>query len=114
MDVAERLTPKGLFRVGRETARLAERETVRRWLRELRREQDRQIFVHRKWGTVAAVADGHHPVSVFLSDGNKSWSATAPGEPETATLTPDQIEHIMLDSLASDHAPPWPTWHPLA
>lgn len=69
--------------------------------------------VHRRWGTIAAVADGRHPVGVILSDGDKAWFATAPGAANDQDLTPEQVEHIMLDALAADSRPQWPDWHPL-
>ncbi|GHJ55045.1 hypothetical protein Nm8I071_43520 [Nonomuraea sp. TT08I-71] len=40
-DVAERLTTYGPFRTTTETVELGDRETVRRWLRELDRSPDR-------------------------------------------------------------------------
>jgi hypothetical protein len=33
----------------------------------------KQVLIYRPWGPVAAVADRHYPVRVFLTDGNKSW-----------------------------------------
>jgi hypothetical protein len=63
--------------------------------------------------TIAAVADGRHPVGVILSDGDKAWFATAPGAADDQDLTPEQVEHIMLDALAADSRPQWPDWHPL-
>lgn len=109
-DVAERLTRRGLLKVVRESAALNDRETVRRWLRELRPERDQQVFVHRPWGTVAAVADGRHPVAVVMSDGEKSWFAAIPGAAGDATLTADQIEYILIDALTSPAPPEWPDW----
>jgi hypothetical protein len=109
-DIAERLTSRGLVRIDRETAQLTDRETVQRWLRELSPDRDQQIFVHRPWGAIAAVADGHHALGVYLADGDKSWVAAAPGAPDDLDLTPDQIEHIMLDALTSPERPDWPDW----
>jgi hypothetical protein len=110
-DVAERLTRRSLFRMDRDSASLGDRGTVRAWLRELRPERDQQVFVHRGWGTIVAVADGRHPVGVILYDGEKSWFATAPGAADDQELTPDQVEHIMLDALTADSRPQWPDWH---
>jgi hypothetical protein len=110
-DLAERLTGRGLFRVARESAALSDRQTVQKWLRELRPEKrNEQVLVHRPWGTVAAVADGHHPVGVVLSDGEKSWYASAPGATKDQKLTPEQVEHIMLDALTAPSRPDWPEW----
>ncbi|WP_460662930.1 hypothetical protein [Kribbella swartbergensis] len=109
-ETAERLTGRGLFRTTKESAELSDRETVQRWLRELSPDRDQQIFVHRSWGTVAAVADRHHPLGVYLADGDKSWFAAAPGATDKQGLTPDQIEHIMLDALTSPERPQWPEW----
>jgi len=109
-DVAERLTGRGLFRVARDSAALSDRETVRRWLRGLHAERDQQVLIHRRWGTIAAVADGHHPVTVILSDGEKSWYAAAPGAADDQELTPDQIEHVLLDALTASSRPQWPDW----
>jgi len=109
-DIAERLTVRGLFRVDRDSAPLSDRGMVQRWLRELHRGRDQQVFVHRRWGTVVAVADGRHPVTVILHDGEKSWSAAAPGAADDQELTPDQVEHVLLDALASESRPQWPDW----
>ena len=57
------------------------------------------------------MADGRHPVGVILYDGEKSWLATGPGAAEDQELTPDQIEHMMLDALTADGRPQWPDWH---
>jgi hypothetical protein len=105
-----RLTGRGLFRVAGESAALSDRETVQRWLRELRPERDQQVQVHRSWGTVVAVADGHHPVGVYLSDGEKSWFATIPGATGDQQLTPEQIEYVLLDALTAPGPPDWPDW----
>ena len=110
-DVAERLTPSSLFKVHRESASLSDRGTVQTWLRELHRERDQQVFVHRGWGTIVAVADRRHPVTVILHDGEKSWFASAPGAAPDHELSPDQIEHILLDALTADSRPEWPDWH---
>jgi hypothetical protein len=110
-DVVERLTRRGLFQVDRDSASLNDRGTVRTWLHELRPERDQQVFVHRRWGTIVAVADRRHPVGVILHDGERSWFATAPGAPDNQDLTPDQVEHILLDALTADSRPQWPDWH---
>jgi hypothetical protein len=77
-DVAERLTG-GLLHLQREEAELSDRDTVQRWLREMRPEHDTQVFVHRPWGTVVAVADRGESVGAFLSDGKKG----PPSPPKT-------------------------------
>lgn len=110
-DVAERLTRRGLFRVDRDSAPLSEHGTVRTWLRQLYPTCNQQILVHRHWGTIGAVADRRHPVTVILYDGDKSWFATAPGAADHQPLTPDQVEHILLDALTADRRPQWPDWH---
>jgi hypothetical protein len=110
-DVAERLTPRGLFRVDRDSASLSDRGTVQTWLRELHQDSRQQIFIHRRWGTIVAESDRRHPVTVILFDGEKSWLATAPGADERQALTPEQVEHIMLDALTEDGRPQWPDWH---
>jgi hypothetical protein len=70
-------------------------------------------MVHRPWGTVAAVAESKHPVTVVMSDGERSWFATAPGAQADQPLTPDQVEHVVLDSLTALEPPAWPDWHAL-
>ncbi len=117
MDVASLLVPRGLFRgVDTETSSLLDHDWVLGWLRTLRPGTDRQVFVHRAWGTVAAVADARYPddVSVFLADtDDTSWTAVAPGSPEDLRqchLTSDQVEHIVLDALTSPERPAWPDW----
>lgn len=112
-ELVERLDGKGPFRVARQSAALDDRDTVRRWIRELRPDRDQQVFVHRSWGVVAAVADRRHPVTVLFSDGERSWFAVPPGAPDRQDLTPDQIEHVLLDALTSPGRPEWPDWHPL-
>ena len=113
VDVAERFVSVGLLRSSRETADLGDRATVTRWLRELVHADDQQVLVHRPWGTVAAVAEGGHPPAVVRSDGENSWFATEPGAPDDRSLTPDQVEHVVLDALTSAQAPAWPDWHAL-
>jgi hypothetical protein len=109
-EVAERLTRHGLFRVDREAVSLSDGDTVRLWLRRLASERDQQVLVHRPWGTVAAVADGRNPLTVVMSDGEHSWVAAAPGSVDDQDLTPEQVEHVMLDALASSARPEWPKW----
>ena len=108
--LAERLTTRGPFRVTRESAALSDRETVQSWLRELHPKRDQQIHIVRSWGTVLAVADGRHPVKVLLSDGKKSWFAAIPGAADNLNLTPDQVEHVLLDALTASSPPGWPEW----
>jgi len=110
-ELAERLTTRGWFKVTAESAALSDRQTVQRWLRELRPERDQQILVHRSWGTVVAVADRRHPVGVFLSDGDKSWVAAPPGADNDRDLTPEQVAHVVLDALTAPGRPGWPEWH---
>jgi len=107
------LTRHGLFRVGVESASLSDRDAVQQWLRELGSERDQQVLVHRPWGTVAAVADGKHPVTVVMSDGEHSWWAAAPGSVDAQNLTPEQVEHVVLDALTSSTRPDWPEWRDL-
>ncbi|HEX2771148.1 MAG TPA: hypothetical protein VHN18_01805, partial [Micromonosporaceae bacterium] len=85
-DMAERLSGN-LLRLKSERAELCDRDTVQRWLRELRPEHRTQVFVHRPWGTVVAVADRNESVQVFLSDGDTTWFAAAPGSPDGQHLT---------------------------
>jgi hypothetical protein len=106
-DVAERLTTRGLFRVVRESAALSERETVQD---ELHQARDQQVAIFRSWGTVVAVADARHPVTVFLSDADKSWFAVPPEVSDDGDLTPDQVEHVLLDALTASSPPTWPEW----
>ena len=110
-NVAERLTGRNPFRISRDSAALTDRDTVRRWLRGMSAERQQQVLVHRPWGTVVAVADGRHPVGVYFSDGDRSWSAFAPGA--DSDLTPDQVEHVVLDALTSPGRPTWPDWRTL-
>ena len=112
-DVAERLTGRGPFRVTRRSATLDDPETVRGWLRELTTARDDQVLVHRPWGTVAAVADGRHSVTVVMTDGHRSWFATVPGSADEPNLTPAQVEHVMVDALTAPGRPEWPEWRPL-
>ena len=109
-ELAERLTTRGWFRVTSESVALSDRLTVQRWLRELGPERDQQILVHRSWGSVVAVADGRHPVGVFLSDGDKSWVAAVPGADNGRDLTPEQVERVLLDALTAPSRPSWPDW----
>ena len=108
-EVAERLTG-GLLRLDRDQAELSDHDTVRRWLREMRPEHQTQVFVHRPWGTVLAVADRGDSVGVFLSDGNRTWIATAPGAADDQPLTPEQIEYVVLDALTAQERPKWAEW----
>ena len=108
-DVAERMTG-GLLHLRREQAELGDRDTVQRWLREMRPEHQAQVFVHRPWGTLVAVADRGDSVGVFLSDGKKTWVAATPGASDGQHLTPEQIEYVVLDALTSPGPPSWAEW----
>lgn len=108
-DVAERMTGS-LLHLERERAELSDRDTVQRWLRELRPEHQTQVLVHRPWGTVVAVADRAESVSVFLSDGRRTWIAAAPGATDSQPLTPEQIEYVLLDALTAPERPTWAVW----
>ena len=83
---------------------------MQQWLRELRPEFDQQILVHRPWGTMLAVADKIHPISVLLTVGEQAWFAVPPGADDDTELTAHQIETIMLDALTSATQPTWPDW----
>jgi hypothetical protein len=112
-EVAMRDTSSGLFRIQSESVALNDRLTVQRWLRELRPERDQRIFVHRSWGTLVAIADRRDPVDVLLTDGETTWFATIRGTTNEQPLTPEQIEHVMLDALTSPAPPNWPEWEVL-
>jgi hypothetical protein len=103
------LTAVGAFRkkVDAESAELGDRVTVRRWVRELRPGADQTVLVTRSWGAVAASG---HPVTVTLTDGEKSWYAVAPGAPASQDLTPRQVEQVVLAALDSPDRPEWPQW----
>jgi hypothetical protein len=111
-DVAERLSG-GLLHLQQEQAELSDRDTVQRWLREMRPEHDTQVVVHRPWGTLVAVADRGESVGVFLSDGEKTWIAAAPGATDGRHLTPEQIEYVLLDALTAPGPPTWAEWRDL-
>jgi hypothetical protein len=100
-------------RVEEESAPLCDVETVRRWVRTLR--TDQQVHVRRSWGAVLAVCDGKDPVRVFLADGEKSWvaeppDATTKAKGGYADLTLEQVEFVMVDALTSPDRPEWPRW----
>ena len=109
-DLAERFTQRGLLRNDSETAELTDRATVQRWARELGRDHDQQVLVHRTWGTVAAVAERRHGPRVFLSDGDTTWVAAVPGTDGDENLTGEQVEHVLVDALTSPGPPEWPDW----
>jgi hypothetical protein len=115
IDVAERLTTSGSFRlqVATECVSLSDRETVRRWIRELSTEPGAQVFVHRRWGTLAAVSDGRSSVAVVVSTGEHTCFATPPGATHDQQLTLEQVEHVVLDALTASERPAWPEWQTL-
>ena len=112
-EMAERLTNKGRMRLEQDTAALGDVDLVRTWLRDLRPGQDQQILVHRGWGTVAAVADKSDSIEVVRSDSAGPYYAVAPGAPDKAALTSDQVERIVIDALTSPGPPSWPEWREL-
>jgi hypothetical protein len=112
-ELAERLRGRGLFRIDRDVVRLDDRTTVQRWLRELSRNPRDTVYIHRSWGTVAALAGRRRPVGVFLADGDDSWRAAPPGAGPGVELTQEQIEQVVLDALAAPIRPHWPDWRPL-
>ena len=113
-DIVERLTTTRRFppRVEQETASLGDEEIVRGWVRALRPERDQQVHVRRTWGVVAAVCDGKWPIGVFFTNGERSWVAEPPGG-GPSDLTPEQVEHVVVDALTSTQRPTWPEWRPL-
>jgi hypothetical protein len=116
-NIAERLTDtrRGWFRkvVTGETVALSDRTTVVRWLREIHRYRDQTIIIHRPWGSVCVVADGLPPSAVLMASDDGRFYAAYPGStiPQTnPQLTPDQVEHVMVDALTSVGPPRWPEW----
>ncbi|MFG3603054.1 hypothetical protein [Micromonospora chersina] len=114
-DVAERLTTYGPFRTTTETAGLDDRETVRRWLRELDPDLRQQVHVRRAWGVIAAVSGHRDPVGVVMREpGGRAWGAYVPGADRREHLTPEQVEAVMLAALTSTGRPDGPDWRPIA
>lgn len=110
-DIAERLSTHGLFRVTSETVALDDRETVRRWLRELDPDLQQQVHIRRPWGVIAAVSDHRDPVGVVMTDAeDRSWGAYVPGGDYRDHLTPEQVEDVMLAALTSTARPAGPDW----
>lgn len=113
-DVAELLTSPGLFRTSSETVPLGERDTVRRWLRELDPDLGQQVHIRRPWGVIAAVSDRHEPVGVVMQEPDgRAWGAYVPGADRREPLTPEQVEEVMLAALTSTGRPPGPDWRPI-
>ncbi|MBM7494106.1 hypothetical protein JOD64_005328 [Micromonospora luteifusca] len=114
-DVAELLSTPRLFRVTSETVSLDDRETVRRWLRELDPDLQQQVHIRRPWGAIAAVSDRREPVGVVMTDNEgRSWGAYVPGADDSEQLTPQQVEDVMLAALTSTERPAGPDWRRLA
>ncbi|KAB1912909.1 hypothetical protein F8274_12325 [Micromonospora sp. AMSO31t] len=113
-DVAERVSTYGLFRTGTETVELDDRETVRRWLRELDPDLQQQVHIHRPWGVIAAVSDHRDPVGVVVQEPDgRAWGAYVPGADRREHLTPEQVEAVMLAALTSTGRPDGPDWRPI-
>ncbi|MFC0032410.1 hypothetical protein ACFFMM_23095 [Micromonospora chaiyaphumensis] len=114
-DVAELLTTYSLFRTTTETAELGDRETVRRWLRELDPDLQQQVHIRRPWGVIAAVSDHRDPVGVVMQEPDgRAWGAYVPGADRREHLTPEQVEDVMLAALTSTGRPDGPDWRPIA
>ncbi|MET8910083.1 hypothetical protein [Micromonospora sp. NPDC004551] len=114
-DVAELLTTYSLFRTTTETVGLDDRETVRRWLRELDPDLRQQVHIRRPWGVIAAVSDHRDPVGVVLQEPDgRAWGAYVPGADRREHLTPEQVEDVMLAALTSTGRPEGPDWRPIA
>jgi len=93
---------------------VSDEATVRRWVSEIEPGQDVTVVVRRPWGTIAVVAGGKHPPSVFLADDTDTPRyAVAPGAPGDQHLTPDEVERIVVDALTSAGPPDWPDWREL-
>lgn len=112
-DRAERLSGQGRGEPAHDVAELGDRDVIQGWLRQLGPQGDQQVLVHRRWGTVVAVADGRSPVSVFWTDGDTTWYAVPPGVPGEQDLESQQVEHVVLDALTSPGPPSWPDWRVL-
>jgi hypothetical protein len=113
-DVAERLSTYGLFRTTTETVGLDDRETVRRWLRELDPDLRQQVHIRRPWGVIAAVSDHREPAGVVVQEPDgRAWGAYRPGVEHREHLTPEQVEQVMLAALTSSGRPGGPDWRPI-
>lgn len=113
-DVAELVTTYHLFRTTTETAGLDDRETVRRWLRELDPDLQQQVHIRRPWGVIAAVSDRRDPVGVVMRERDgRAWGAYVPGADRREHLTPEQVEAVMLAALTSAGRPDGPDWRPI-
>jgi hypothetical protein len=113
-DGAELLTTRHLFRTTSERVPLTERDTVRRWLRDLDPHVRQQVHIRRHWGVIAAVSERRRPTGVVLVDAEcRSWAAYVPGGSDRDDLTPEQVEHVMLEALTSPERPSWPDWRRL-
>jgi hypothetical protein len=110
----DRLTSRGRRDVDCESTTLDDRETVLKWVRDLRPDQDVQIFVNRSWGVVFASGGDGQPPGVIMGDGEHAWYAVPPGGGEKANLTPEQLERLMLEAMSSPDRPSWPDWHQIA
>jgi len=109
-ELAERLRGRGLFRIDREVVGLDDRATVQRWLRELPRNPRDTVYIHRSWGTMAAVASRRRPVGVVLTDGHDSWRAAPPEAGRGARLSQEQVERVVLEALTVPSRPEWLDW----
>ncbi|NLT56951.1 MAG: hypothetical protein GXX79_20795 [Actinomycetales bacterium] len=86
-------------------------DVVRGWMRELTPDCDGQVYVHRSWGTLVAIADGRPPVSVTFVDGEHVWYPVPLGPvSDHEPLTWDQVERVMIHALTSPERPNWLRW----
>ncbi|MGY0003846.1 hypothetical protein [Micromonospora sp. I033] len=113
-DVVERLSTHHLFHTTTETVGLDDRETVRRWLRDLDPDLRQQVHIRRPWGVIAAVSDQRDPVGVVMQEPDgRAWGAYVPGADRREHLTPQQVEDVMLAALTSTGRPDGPDWRPI-
>lgn len=98
----------------KETTTVHDRETVRRWIREMHGDANHSVTVNRPWGSVLATSAGGPPAGVTVLEPTRLMYAGKPTGvpvPDGTPLTPAQVEQIVLDALTADRLPEGPVWH---
>ena len=103
----------------KDTTTVYDRETVRRWIREMHQEGRQSVTVNRPWGSVCVMSAGTPPTGVMVFEPTRfTYAGTPLGMPTPdgmpaagdAPLTPAEVEQIVLDALTSESLPEWPQW----
>jgi hypothetical protein len=91
-------------------ASLGDEEIVRRWIRALSPKGDQQVNVRRTWGARLFARGSGQSRCSSPTGSVLGWQSHLGGQGD---LTPEQVEHVVIDAPTSTQRPTWPEWSAL-